>query len=343
MKIHGGAPKGFIDFSAPSNPLGVPPPLLSLLKEALNEIDRYPNPSYHELVEAIRDFYGLQDLEVIPLNGAAEAYSLIPLALKAKTIISIDPTFGDLDDVTIVCGAHRVSVCMEARGEEWVFVRERAIEKLKDIAKPCVAFISVPNNPTGSLDSLNAIEILRDLGCVVIVDYAFIDLALAEVPIVVDEGVVALFSLTKSLAVPGLRIGFLATVKGDVVAKLIELARQPWNVNAVAAYSISRLLTDFGDYIRRFLDLAKRVAMESYAYISKELTKLGFEVFKTFAPYVLVKHERMESLARCLEKFKIAVRLCSSFKCLSNEYARISLKPLNEMELLVEALRRCLG
>ena len=344
MKVHGGAPRGYLDFSAPSNPLGPPPILRVLLSQSLSEgVERYPNPSYGDLIESVKEFYGLDEsVSVIPLNGAAEAYSLLPLVLRPRTIVSIDPTFGDLDDIATACGARRLSVCMHVGSGSWVADPSEVMEVLNRVERPCLAVVSIPNNPTGTVIPHDVVrEVSRK--CVVLADYAFRDLSSIDIPLIIEDNVLALLSLTKSLSIPGLRIGFiLGPAKSELIQR-VEMARQPWNVNGVAAALVTKLLKDFGEYVRSFLSISRETVAELRRVLEDGLTKLGFEVYSSVAPFVLARHEFASSLARCLaSSFRIAIRSCSSFKCLDETFVRISVRPLDEIKAFLSALERCL-
>ena len=342
LKVHGGAPRGFLDFSAPSNPLGPPPIARALLSEATHlAIGRYPDPSYRELARAIAQFYGFDEKSIIPLNGAAEAYSIVPLALRPRTVISVDPTFGDIDDICRASGARRICLCMYRSGRKWLVDRDTLREVLRRVEDPCLVILSIPNNPTGSADLYVAIEEALSRGCFVLADYAFADLSTETIEPVIEDRVLAVFSLTKLLALPGLRIGFLVTIDREIY-ELLDSARQPWNVNALAADSIRKLLLDYGPYLREFVELSKNAVSRLRSYLVSKLEMLGLEVFESVAPYVLVRHESMDRLARCLERRRIAIRLCSSFTCLDKSFARVSVRPLSDIDKLVEAMRSCL-
>jgi len=341
VKIHGGAPEGFLDFSAPANPLGPPPIAMPILAESLRSLSRYPNPSYSRLVKALADFYGFDEDSVVPLNGAAEAYSLVTLALRPRNIVSVDPTFGDIDDHARAVGATRVSTCMVARGQRWVLDLANLSRALESCRGTCIAIVSIPNNPTGSVELDKAIDEALSRGCLVLADYAFADLSTKRVKVVADDGVIAVFSLTKLLALPGLRIGF-AVISDRRIRELIEDARQPWNVNSVAAKFVEILLSRYGSYLREFTELSRNAILRLRRFLVEGLERLGLETFDSAAPYVLARHDRMIDIARCLERKRVSIRLCSSFKCLDSSYARISVRPSNEIDELLKEVSCCL-
>ncbi len=341
MKKHGGAPPRTIDFSAPTNPLGPPPYAKLLTQLCLDELERYPNPSYADLVEAVRTFYGFDpDIEVVPMNGAAEAYSLIPLAYGPKYVITLDPTFGDIDDVVESCGAKRLSICMESREGWWQAPRDVEMV-LKNVEGKCLAIVSFPNNPTGSHRVLDFVEESRKR-CLVVVDTAFLDISSMDKVVDLEDNIVLVHSLTKTLSLPGLRFGFVALRRGNELSKRLELVRQPWNVNSVANCVIRTILVRYGKELANYIELSRSVVSVLREKLVSILKRFGFEVYNSVAPYVLAKLDTMQRVVECLRLMGVYVRMCDTFRCLDTRFARFSVRPIDELEVLSKCLARCL-
>src|SRR5262249_31947880 len=109
---------------------------------------------------------------------------------------------------------------------------------LDPAAVPDAADLVLVGNPaaaSGTLDPAGAILALRRPGRTVVVDEAFMDMVPGEPGSLVGDAladVIVVRSLTKSLAVPGLRAG--CAVAAPPLAERLRAVRPPWSVNALA-------------------------------------------------------------------------------------------------------------
>jgi len=350
VRVHGGrAPPGFHDFSTPLNPLGTPEFVEELISEAvkLKVYRSYPDYEYRELREAIASFYGFSPESVIPLNGAAEALYLAVLTFRPRIAVAIEPTFGDHSALFRATNIPEVSVILRELEDSFALPVD-ALSVLEKLPEESLLILSNPNNPTGLLlrrsDVLKLAERFRG---VVIVDEAFIELSDNPSESVLRDAeasgnLVVVRSLTKTLAVPGLRIGFVVAPRK--LAELLEAVRQPWNMNAIAAYVASRLLKEYSSELSKFLDRSRSVVISERGYLSEAMRALGIRVYSSAAPYILARlpKTRLYELSGCLTEHRVVLRDASSFKSLTPYHFRASVKLREENEILIEALRRCL-
>jgi|GEM_PF-173256 len=334
---HGGrAPRGLLDFSAPSNPLGVPEFLREAIEEAvkLELYGDYPDYDYSNFREAVASFYGVEPGGVVPLNGAAEALNILLLCLKPRVLVVAEPTFGEHRCLAGIAGVSYVSVPYREVGDSFEFPLEDVIRAVKARdADTSVVLLSNPNNPTGACAGLNELEELLNAlqNSLVAVDEAFVELSTTCGSLLglasSYENLVVLRSFTKGLGVRGLRAGFLYT-SSRRLAKTLDTCRQPWNLNSIASYAIAKVLSDrrrdVSDYLRR----SAEVVEVERAVLAEGLAELGVVVYRSHAPFVLVRHSKVdarESLRRLWGR-GIAVRDASSFPYLTEYHVRVSVR-----------------
>jgi len=350
VRAHGGrAPPDFHDFSTPLNPLGTPEFVEELISEAvkLKVYRSYPDYEYRELREAIASFYGVSPESVIPLNGAAEALYLVVLAFRPRVAVSIEPTFGDHSALFRTIGIYEVSIILREMEDSFALPVD-TLSVLEKLPEESLLILSNPNNPTGLLlRRSEVLELAARFKGIVIVDEAFIELSDDPSESVLrdaeaSENLVVVRSLTKTLAVPGLRIGFVVTPRR--LAELLEAARQPWNLNAVAAYVASKLLKEYGSELVEVLDKSRSVVTSERGYLSAAMKALRIRVYSSAAPYILARlpKTRLHKLSDCLAEHKVVLRDASSFKSLTPYHFRASVKLRGENEILIEVLRKCL-
>ena len=344
-RFHGGrAPRNAIDFSTPINPLGPPEPLLESLKDAVSRARSYPDYSYEGLRNAIAGFYGIDPGSIIPLNGAAEALTLALTAFKPKAVITFEPTFGDHMTALPVLGVKWVSIQLREAGSRFEVDSDAACNLPQRLAKSSLVILSNPNNPTGALAGKKVLEKIASCleDAIVLVDEAFIDLSPGGETLLGDAppNMVVVRSLTKTLALPGLRIGFLYSENVRVLARL-EAARQPWNVNSIAEHAVAKVLREAPEEVAENLKASKRLVEEAVGLLSRGLSKLSFKVYDSRAPFLLVRHHpyRHPGFNQMLLKLGFHVRDASTFHTLTPYHSRISVRPLGECKLLLETLR----
>jgi histidinol-phosphate aminotransferase len=202
---------------------GPPDWLRALLRRELDDaLAAYPDE--RSAAEAIAFRHGRHPDEVVLLNGAAQGFSLVAQVLAPKWPAVVHPQF--LEAERALPGAVRI-----------VLPVPFALQDADIHAATDLVVVGNPTNPTGVLHPRAAIRALAAPGRTVLVDEAFMDFVPGEPESLAnggaaDEDVIVLRSLTKILAVPGLRVGYL--LAPAPLAARLRGARPPWSVNALA-------------------------------------------------------------------------------------------------------------
>ena len=345
---HGGrVPRGFLDFSAPSNPLGVPEFLREAIREAaeVGMYSEYPDYDYADLREAIASFYGVEEGGVVPLNGAAEALTLLTLCVKPRELVVAEPTFGEHRCLASLLGIGYVPVPYGEVGGRFEF----PLGDLVNVARARgsgVVLLSSPNNPTGACAKLRELEELLSTlhSFLIVVDEAFIELSTdceGSLGLTRDyENLAVIRSFTKNLGIRGLRAGFLYS-SNPRLAAVLNYCRQPWNVNSIASYSVTKVLRERRRELEEYLRRSAEVVEVERALLAKGLAELGLAVYESHAPFLLVKHSRVtarESWRRLWSR-GIAIRDASSFPYLTEYHVRLSVRLREDNALLLKVYR----
>ena len=361
---HGGATeKSIIDFSASVNPLGAPESVIEAAKEALEEIDRYPDPYAEDLVKAIATYEGVPSDYIICGNGASEIIYSYCAAQRPKRALEIAPTFSEYEEAVRVSGGEMLRYICKASdlAEGCDFVPSDDFFDCLSEVEPDTVFLCNPNNPTGKLYSKEFIEkVLREskkLGACVFVDECFMDLSdstwsskefLKEYP-----NLFILKAFTKTFALPGLRLGYGLSSDENLLAKMSEIT-PPWNISSVAQAAGIAAVRE-SEYIKN----AKELIADERAYLIKELSTLGFKAVSSDANFILFYDSRathgaggteqpnredggkgpadIDLSARLLEK-GIAIRDCSNFPGLGQGWYRIAIRNHEDNQKLIDAL-----
>lgn len=344
---HGGATeKSIIDFSASVNPLGAPSSVIKAAKEALEEIDRYPDPYAEGLVKAIATYEGVPSDYIICGNGASEIIYSYCAAQRPKCALEIAPTFSEYEEAVRVSGGEMLRYTCE---EENDFLPDDELfafldkESIKDENVDCgthTIFICNPNNPTGKLYSKEFIEkVLREskkLGACVFIDECFMDLSesiwsskefLKEYP-----NLFILKAFTKTFAIPGLRLGYGLCSDENLLAKMSEIT-PPWNISSVAQ-AAGIAATRETEYIKN----AKELIAGEREFLTKELSALGFKVASSNANFILFYDSNDTDLRTRLLQKGIAIRDCANFPGLGHGLYRIAIRNHEDNQKLIDAL-----
>ena len=185
------------------------------------------------------------------LHGAAQVFPLLPELLAGRTVLLPAPTFGEYARSFPAAATYA-----DAPGYDLGVVARRLPKN------GCLVIVN-PNSPTGTLVGTGAIYSLaaERPDALVVVDESFIDFSgersiverLERDPL---TNVLVITSLSKTLGVPGLRLGFIYSANAAIVSR-VGAALPIWNLSAPAEYFLELLLkyrTDLDMSIQRTID-----------------------------------------------------------------------------------------
>jgi histidinol-phosphate aminotransferase len=316
---------GLVDYAV--NVRRTRPRALSSVLEAVLADTRYPDEA--AACEAIAARHGLPTNRVLPLNGACEAFWLLAATVQPERATVFDPTFSEGEAAVRAWGAtiERIALCPPT----W---------SLEEAPEPTTRFVVVtnPNNPTGRLEAGGTLRGLLRPGRLLVVDESFIDFggeseSLADA---VGEGVVVVRSLTKILAIPGLRAGYLLAA-ADLVERLRAL-RQPWPVNTLALAAL-RWAAEETAAVAALAAEARRERED----LTRRLRALaGVQLAASRTNFLLVRTPR-PGLWRELRARGYAVRPPTGFRGLDETYFRVAARDPEDNARFAAALGAALG
>jgi histidinol-phosphate/aromatic aminotransferase/cobyric acid decarboxylase-like protein/adenosyl cobinamide kinase/adenosyl cobinamide phosphate guanylyltransferase len=312
---------------------GGPPDWLreALLAALDDDATRYPRET--DAVAALAALHGRDPEEVVPTNGAAEALWLLAPALRPTLAVCIHPGFTESE---AALHTHGVPVARVLRDPDRGFALDPT--QVPDAAD--LVIVGNPASPSGTLDPAPAILALRRPGRTVVVDEAFMDLVPGEPASLVRErldDVIVVRSITKALAVPGLRAGY--AVAGPALAARLRVARPPWSANALALAALAAAA-------RRpeaLAATAERV-QEERADLDARLHAIdGLRAWPGAANFCLVEVPDGLRVTAALRDRAIAVRPAESFPGLGPGHLRITARTAAENARLASALEEAVA
>lgn len=352
FKGHGGHIKhntdhrnnGILDFSASINPLGYPENVRKALCKNFDDILHYPDIDCTGLRKYIGQKVGHSEAEIIVGNGSTELFYLIPRALKPTKGIIFQPTFSEFAEALKCSHAEILNNALKEEEDFYFTYRKDHF----DDKKVEMVFLCNPNNPTGQLVEKTIIVsmVKHHPDITFVVDEAFIDFVdEPEKYSVINEtgtmrNLIVVRSLTKFYGFPGLRIGYLAA-HADLIIKMMEY-KEPWSVNALAQCAAMTALED-----SEFISRSREFMFKERFYLFNELSGIqGLSPYKPTANYIFVRintHDMLSPVLReRLLEHGIAIRDCSNFIGLNDNYFRIAVRTRDENVRLISTLKTLL-
>jgi histidinol-phosphate/aromatic aminotransferase/cobyric acid decarboxylase-like protein/adenosyl cobinamide kinase/adenosyl cobinamide phosphate guanylyltransferase len=334
LRVHADAElaPGLADHAVSVMAGGPPEWLRDALHDALDgDGGRYPNEG--EACAAVAALHDREPEDVVPTNGAAEALWLLPAALRPRLAACVHPAFTEAE---AALRAHGVSVERVLRDPERGFAL--APDAVPEEADLVIA--GNPASPSGTLDPAPALLALRRPGRTIVVDEAFMDLVPGEPATLAGErldDVIVVRSLTKSMAIPGLRAGY--ALAAPVLAERLRAVRPPWSVNALA-------LTALAEVARRpeaLAGAAARADAERRDLAERLAAMPGLRTWPSAANYCLVEVADGPGVVAALRERGIAVRPAGTFPGLGDNHLRIAARAPAANERLASALAEVLA
>jgi histidinol-phosphate aminotransferase len=318
------------DFSVNLNPYGPPEFVLEAVRDATAEIDRYPDTGCAALREQLAQKYRCAASEILVGAGVSELIQLVALSfVKGRVLIPVH-TYGEYEPAARIMGAQIARVAMPGLR----IVPELIIDALQP---DDVVFLCNPNNPTGQYleeEAVKAIvEAAERVNALVVLDEAYVDFVTDAFPAqrLATQNLIIVRSLTKSFAIPGIRIGYAISTKGLITA--MERVKLPWSVSAIAQKVGAAVVGVEGDAF--LADSRARIER------SKQRIEAALAVQSDANYYLLeVVADAAGAKKRLLED-GFLIRDCSSFGL--PRHIRFSVKKDEENELLLHNLMAVLA
>lgn len=297
-------------------------PLVEHLRSEMVRICNYPEPEPLTLEAKIAEKEGVEAECVIVTNGATDAIYLAAEACRDLGISHhhiIQPTFAEYEDA-----CRNAGLLIQADADE----------------DTDAVWICNPNNPTGECIDTDGILMLAKEYGTLIIDQSYENITLCQMMTAreaVDAGnIIQIHSMTKTCAIPGIRLGYIVTSRR--YAKAIRKCLRPWSVNALAISAGHYILdNDFKAVrdIEEYLAEAQRLRDELDAIE-------GVSVMPTDTNFMLCELSvgNAAGLKDWLAKnHGILIRDASNFRTLTARHFRIAAQSKEENDTLINAIR----
>ena len=304
-------------------------------KEAAENVQLYCDPECTALKKTFYKRYNVAEDEVLFTNGSDEALNFAFMAFCGEKTGAAFPdiTYGFYPVFAQLYGIDYLEIPLKND-----FSID--VENYQNLGR--TIFIANPNAPTGMILTLSQIEaiLLSNPENVVVIDEAYIDFggesAISLIHRYDNLLVTQTFSKSRSLA--GARLGFAVGNK-SLIADLntIKFSTNPYNVNSLTQ-AMGRGALESDAYTKE----NAQTIIKNRAYLTEELTGLGFSVLESRANFVFAKSDRIggEELYLRLKEKGVLIRHFQKDRI--KDYNRITVGTKEQLDILIDYIRNIL-
>ena len=276
-----------VKLASNENPLGPSPKAIEAIRNAAADCHLYPDASSYELRMAISRKFGMPYDQVMVGNGSDELIHLLGMIFlnPGDQMIVGYPSFVRYDAAAELTESECIRVPVDSEYRIDLPAMRRAVtERTK------LVWIANPNNPTGTINSKEALTAFLDSlpdHIVTVLDEAYFEYA-AENPdypnsldyIRAGKQVIGLRTFSKAYGLAGLRVGY--GFAAPEVVDSIHRAREPFNVNSLAQVGAIAALSDDA-----FLEKTLKMNREGRERLHEVFQEFGAKPVQSYANFVL--------------------------------------------------------
>lgn len=336
-------PQDIIKLASNENPLGMPDSAKQAIAQTMDDLGRYPDANGFELKEVLAKIYELPANWVTLGNGSNDLLELASLALlgPGTSAVYSQYAFAVYRLATQARGARHLMTSAQNYGHD--------LDAMFDAIAPDtrLVFIANPNNPTGTYQPGEAIELFLQKvwatygeRVTVLLDEAYNEYLEPELRFdsarLVERysNLIVSRTLSKAYGLAGLRVGF--SLAQSRLTDLLNRVRQPFNVNSLAQAAAIAALQD-KDFLQRTYETNKA----GKEILSHAFDEMGLEYVPSYGNFILVRIGDAARVNQALLRRGVIVRPVVGDGL--PEWLRISIGLPAENARLIEALKESLA
>ncbi len=288
VKKHGGInlAQGIPGFAPPHELLEI------LSKTARENVHQYaPGIGNHKLIDILLKHYkkynnALDDANILMVNGATEAISLIYIYLKnildkKFSVLSFDPVYESYKYLPGIF--HNEFIPFYYHNDQQIDFDE--LDSIIKINNVKIIFVASPGNPYGRIWSKEELmklsQICNHNKCYIVFDAVYKDLYFDEEPFqpveLIEENVFYVNSFSKMLSVTGWRIGYLLCNKTHMEKIRYIHDYTGLCVPSVLQVAIAKYLNEY-DFAKTYLSTLRKRILANFQMLSEALKENQFTI-----------------------------------------------------------------
>lgn len=326
-------PEDIIKMASNENPLGPSPKAVAAMTKAISEAHIYPDGFGFKLRDALAQKFGVGIGQIVLGNGSNEIIEFIGHAFlkPGDNVVTAEHAFVVYKLMATLFGAETIEVPDPGFVHDLDAMLAAITPRTKEV------FIANPNNPTGTMVTMDALERFMDKvpdHVVTVIDEAYYEFVNEPQDTMkfVREGrnVILLRTFSKIQGLAGLRIGY--GIGPEELISVLHKTRQPFNANAIAqAGAVAGLLDE------EHQAKTKRITDEGRVYLGQQFTEMSLEFVPSHANFILVKVGDGNVVFQKMLDKGVIVRAMAEYKL--PEWVRISIGTKEQNERCIATLK----
>jgi histidinol-phosphate aminotransferase len=297
------------------------------------EFSMYPEPC--RLYKKLSGYLGVPEERILLTNGSdggiKSAFEVF--VEPGDSVVVLDPTYAMYDIYIKIFGARKIGVG---------FKNDFSVDKKKltvSVSKRTkLIALANPNSPTGTVLELDFLrEIIRKanrLGIAVLIDEAYFHFYPHTVLKLTQrfDNLIVLRTFSKALGAASIRLGY-AVSHPDTIEAFFKV--RPMYEAHTFALKVAEYILDHPKHIQNYV----KVESEGKKYLAAGLKRMGLEIIKGHANFVLAKvYGKRKDVYAYLKSKGVLIYLPSEDSFL-RDYLRITTGPKEKMEIVLRALK----
>ena len=334
-----------IKLASNENPFGPSPMAVQAIQRASTEVNWYPDADSAELREAIAAHHAVPKESVLLAAGSSSLLYII-----GRTILG-----PGLNAVTSECSFITYPLVVQAAGATLVKVPMRnyrydldgILAAIDDNTR--VVFLANPNNPTGTILSVNEVDRFLDRvpqHVMVVLDEAYshfaeyfanergVEYSHAIQHVLAGRNVIVLRTFSKAQGLAGIRLGY--GIANPELIQYFTRVKVVFSVSAIAEAAGVAAMHD-GAHIQKTL----RNNSEGAKFLTEKLTEMGLKVLPTWANFIYVDvGEDCVAVAKRLQAEGVIIRPLGGWG--AQTAIRVSIGKPEENEQFLAAIKKAM-
>ncbi|MCD5390434.1 histidinol-phosphate transaminase [candidate division NPL-UPA2 bacterium] len=329
--------KEAVKMASNENPLGPSPRAVEAMREALREVNLYPDGSAYYLKRALAEHLNVGEGNIIFGNGSDEIIRMIAETFlnEGEEAVIAQPAFIIYRMAVKVMNGKPQLVNLRNFTHDLVAMGEAVNEKTK------LVFIANPNNPTGTMVTHEEVHSFMNKipeEVIVVFDEAYYEyITRDDFPRTIDyirhgRNVITLRTFSKIYGLAGLRIGY-GIAREDLI-KDMNRVRQPFNTNCLAQVAALAALKD-----KEHIERSRSINRGGKDFLYRALDKLKISYIPSEANFILIDlRQEAGGICQNLMREGIIVRSMGIYGL--GNFIRVTIGTAEQNEKFIKALER---
>jgi histidinol-phosphate aminotransferase len=327
---------GMVKLDAMENPYALPADMSEEIARiaARAPLNRYPDPAAQGLKRSLRESLSVPvDMEVMVGNGSDELIQVLACAVArpGALLLGVEPSFVMFRMIATFAGLRYAGVPL---APNFTLDLPALLEAVRR-ERPALVFIAYPNNPTGNLFDVEALEqVIQAAPGLVVIDEAYHAFAQRSfVPRLAAHPNLLVMRTLSKLGLAGLRLGLLIG-RAQWLGEL-DKVRLPYNVNVLSQ--------QIAEYVLGRVDVLEAQAAAIRSERGRLLATLGgmpgVEVFPSDANFILFRVPSAAAVFEALKRHGILIKKLDGSHAMLKNCLRVTVGTPEQNDRFVDALQ----